>query len=444
MDDQVKNLKICIAGAGMGGLSSALALARAGFQNIEVYELASDLGFVGAGIQLAPNLARILDRFGVWDPIEQESTGIKETSIRDGATDNELAHVMMPDIRQIYGFPHGTGHRYSLATGLYEGCKKYNAIKFIFRTGISSVESWSPKPVFTVTPRDGEPYTIEADILLGADGIKSATRTSMLAHLKVDAEIVETGQAAYRIVLDRKDMEHDPELLELINSDGVTRWIGEKRHIIAYPIQSKTIYNLSTVQPDNNFAEAPSITYTTKGSKEVMLKVFEDFCPKVQKMLNLVPEGEVCEWRLRVYAPLPTWVCGSVALVGDSCHATLPHLNQGAAQAIEDSAVLGVVLGRLPDVRPESINKALQIYESVRKERAETLVAIAAASGRALHLGSGAAKEERDKQFAALKAAGGKGPVPDKWADPEVQKEIYGHDCTKEAETAFQEQFNKL
>jgi salicylate hydroxylase len=156
-------------------------------------------------------------------------------------------------------------------------------------------------------------------------------------------------------------------------------------------------------------------------------------------MLNLVPEGEVCEWKLRVHAPLPTWICGSVALLGDACHPTLPHLAQGAAQAIEDAAVIGVVLSKLSDTSPESINKALKIYENVRKSRAETLVDMAAASGRALHLGDGAAKEERDRQFRELKDKGGK--VPDKWADADVQRMIYGFDCQRVAEEEFERTF---
>lgn len=136
-----------------------------------------------------------------------------------------------------------------------------------------------------------------------------------------------------------------------------------------------------------------------------------------------------------------TWVHGSVALVGDSCHPTLPHLNQGAAQAIEDAAVLGVVLSKLPSTSPSDVNKALKVYEKVRKTRAETLVGLAAASGKTLHLGEGAAREERDKQFAAAKE---KGESPDKWADKNVQATIYGHDCWKVAEEKFDEFFNGL
>jgi salicylate hydroxylase len=336
------------------------------------------------------------------------------------------------------------GHRSSLANGLYNGCLAQKAIKFHFKTSCSGVSSYSPRPRFTAVPRGGTPFEVECDVLLAADGIKSVARYSMLKDLDITANIIDSDQAAYRIMLHRSQLENDPELLALIEAEGVTRWIGERRHIIAYPVSNKTIYNLSTTQPDVNFAAAPSETYTTKGSKTAMLEVFGDFCPKVLRMLEMVPEGEVCEWKLRIHEPLPTWIHGSLALVGDACHPTLPHMAQGAAQAIEDAAVIGAVLAQLPDGSPESINKALKVYEKIRKERAEMLVELAAASARNLHLGEGKAKEERDRQFAELRAKGGKASVPDKWADADVQKVVYGVDCVKVAQEEFGEMFKQM
>jgi len=440
----VLDLEIAIVGAGMGGLATALALAKKGFRHISVYETASNLGFVGAGIQLAPNMARILDRLGVWRDIEREAVDIKTTSIRQGSTDAELGNVNLEYIRSTYDYPHMVGHRSSLAGSMYEGCQKEKAIKFVFATSCLGVKSYGPRPSFTASPRKGgEPYQVECDVLLAADGVKSVIRDEMLKLKKVDAKIIDTGQAAYRIMLRREEMQHDPELLELLDSEAVTRWIGEKRHIIAYAVSNKQIYNLSTVQPDANFAAAPSATYTTKGSKPQMMQVFGDFCPKVQRMLDLVPDGEVCEWKLRVHEPLPFWVLEQTALIGDASHPTLPHLAQGAAQAIEDGAVIATVLAKIPEATPEAINKALRIYEKVRRDRAYTLVELAAASGRAMHLGDGAAKEERDRQFAALKN-GGKGPVPDKWADADVQKIIYGTDIMKVADDEFDKMYAQL
>ncbi|KAF1961652.1 FAD/NAD(P)-binding domain-containing protein [Byssothecium circinans] len=436
------NLRIAIVGAGMGGLATALALAKSGHKNITIYETAPGMGFVGAGIQLAPNMARILDRLGCWKQIAAEAVQCSDTYIREGSTNKELGHVKLDYVEKTYGYPHMVGHRASLANALYDGCQTDSAITFKLGSLISDAH-FGPKPSFKVTPITGdEGYRVECDILLGADGVKSQTRVSMLQELKETAEAKDSGQAAYRIMLTRDQMKHDPELLALIDADTVTRWIGEKKHIIAYPIHNKQIYNISTAQPDVNFAGAPNTTYTTKGSKAAMMQVYGDFCPMIHRMLDLVPDGEVIEWKLRVHEPLSTWVHGCAALVGDACHPTLPHLAQGAAQAIEDGAVLGVTLApsRIADCKPSTINRALKIYESVRKERAEALVELAAENGRQMHLGSGKAKEERDKIFAALKA--GKGPVPDKWADADVQKMIYGLDVVAEAERACREGFS--
>ncbi|KAI1083504.1 FAD/NAD(P)-binding domain-containing protein [Whalleya microplaca] len=442
------DLRITVIGAGMGGLAAALAFAKKGFKQIAVYETASNLGFVGAGIQLAPNMVRVLDRWGCWtgQAIEAEATNIRASSIRVGATNAELAHVEMPDIAAKYGYPHCTGHRASLAGGLYDACRREPAIAFHFSTSLASVTSFGPeRTTFVAQPRNAEPYEVETDVLLGADGIKSTVRTELLRALNVSAEVEDTGQAAYRIMLPRSMMESDPELLELLDADTALRWIGEKRHIVAYPISGKTIYNLSTCQPDVNFAAAPSATYTTRASKVAMLKVYADFCPLVQKMLNMVPEGEVCEWRLRSHKPLPAWSLGTVALVGDACHPTLPHLSQGAAMAIEDGAVLAEVVSRaagVGDNKKEAVAKALRVYELLRKTRTSTLVEMADYSARLLHLGEGKAKEERDRQFAAGKKKGT--PIPDKWASPEVQDMIYKYDCVKEAQEKFDELFAGL
>ncbi|ERS97723.1 hypothetical protein HMPREF1624_05894 [Sporothrix schenckii ATCC 58251] len=481
------DLRIAIIGAGMGGLGCALSLAKKGFKHIAVYESAADLGFVGAGIQMAPNMARILDRLGCWADIEKEATNVQETSIRQGSTDKELAHVDMSGIRALYEYPHCTGHRSSLAGGMYKACLAEPAIEFHFSTALIGIDQFEPRPILRLQKRapkvssrangsssassasgangansangangsditqneaaeDAPPTSLEVDVLLGADGIKSLTRDTMLSVLGLSTEEADTGQASYRIMLTRDQMEAagDAEMMQLLDSDCVVRWIGERRHIIAYPVAGKTVYNLSSAQPDVNFAAAPSATYTTRGSKSAMLHVFADFCPLVQRMLNMVPEGEVCEWRLRQHRELPMWVHGSVALLGDACHPTLPHLSQGAAMAIEDGAVLAEVLSRVQvgdtDTDTSSrIRRCLKTYELLRKERTSMLVDMAYHSGRALHLGEGAAREERDRQFAAHRADGKKA-IPDKWASPDVQKMIYSYDCVAETN----EEFDKL
>lgn len=219
---------------------------------------------------------------------------MRSTNTRiEGSTDEELSRIDLLYIRSTYSYPHMVGHRSSLAGSLYEGCKREKAVNFIFSTGVNSIQSFGPNPSFTAVPRKGDPYVVKCDILLAADGVKSVLRDQMLRERDVSAKIIDTGQAAYRIMLTREQMQHDPELLALLDAERATRWIGERRHIIAYPVSNKQIYNISTAQPDVNFADAPSASYTTKGSKPQMMQVYDDFCPMIKRMLDLVPDGEV-------------------------------------------------------------------------------------------------------------------------------------------------------
>jgi len=418
----------------MAGLTTALSLAKNGFKNITVYEMASDLGFVGAGMQIAPNMARLLNHLGVWEDIKAEAVPLESASIREGCTDKELAHIDTGSIRDIYGYPHMVGHRASLTDTLYKECQKEPSIRFQFSAAVDHVLSWGSKPKIHITDqRSGSCYEHEVDIVLACDGVKSVIRAQMLKSLGVTANVEDTGQAAYRIMLHRDQLQDDPDLLQLINSEAATRWIGEGRLIIAYPISNKAIYNISTIQPDTHFSEAPSVAYTTRGSKSEMLAVFSDFCPRVQRLLQIVPEDTVCEWKLRVHSPLPTWVNGHIALVGDACHPTLPHLGQGAAQAIEDACVLGVLFSMIPDTSPDTLHRTLRVYEYLRRERTQMLAELAFAAGRSLLLGEGKEKQERNRVFSASKGAEKTGPFPDRWADADIQKIVYGHDCIEDA-----------
>ncbi|KAH7275014.1 hypothetical protein B0J15DRAFT_518760 [Fusarium solani] len=442
-----RDLHVSIIGAGMGGLTAALAFAKKGFKQVHVYEQAPALGFVGAGIQIAPNLIRVLDKLGVWgdSSLEKEATNVKEVYIYDGPTNNELARVPMEDIHQKYGYSHYAGHRASLAGNIFDAAKAQPNVHFHFGQTLQSVTSFGPgKVTFVIKSGDGVERVVETDVLIGADGIKSPVRESILSSLDLSAEVEETGTAAYRILVEREKMEPYPELLELIDSDAVRRWIGSKRHIIAYPIHNHTIYNVATAQPDVNFAGSINATWTNKGDKKAMKDVYSDFCPLVQKLLDLVPDGDVVEWRLRSHKPLDTWTLGGVALLGDACHPTLPHLSQGAAMAIEDAAVLAEAVSLVPGggADRQELAKTLKVYELARKPRTSTLVELAALSARTLHLGEGKAKEERDRQFAAAKTKGA--PVPDKWASPEIQKMIFEHECVGDIRERFKELYASL
>lgn len=159
---------------------------------------------------------------------------------------------------------------------------------------------------------------VRGDLVIGADGIKSTIRGHLLEDSSIKA--IATGDAAYRIMLPRSVMEKDPELKELIDEPLATRWLGPGRHIIAYPVRNHDLYNVVLLHPDRQEIEE---SWTTKGSKQAMVDNYEGWDPKIRKIIDLVEEDEVLEWKLCLHRPLKTWTRGLVALIGDSCHPML-------------------------------------------------------------------------------------------------------------------------
>lgn len=125
---------------------------------------------------------------------------------------------------------------------------------------------------------------VEYDVIVAADGVKSNIRRQMLALEGEIDQAQDTGQACYRILIPRAMMETDPELKKLIDEPIITRWISNRKHIIAYPISNKQIYNISTAHPDEHLVQE---SWTSKGSKEDMLQCWAEYCPRIQKMLNM-------------------------------------------------------------------------------------------------------------------------------------------------------------
>ncbi|GAA6062309.1 hypothetical protein JCM10212_006861 [Sporobolomyces blumeae] len=436
-----RDLKIRIVGAGIGGLAAALACARLGFSDVVVYENAPEIAEVGAGIQVAPNQARILRRLGVLDDLEPSAVRLDKISLRRYEDNSVLGTAPLSSVPTNFGAPIWVVHRADLQRVLRVGCER-EGVEILTGHGCVDVDFdrtrllvKNNKATGTGQGRrdeegggGGGAEWIEADVIIAADGIKSLVREKMLALHGVKDEGRATGDAAYRIIIPRDKLEHDPELVQLVDDKVGIRWMGPGGHIMAYPIKDHQVYNMVLLHPDvNNTSES----WTSKGSKKQLLEFYGNWCPTVQKLLSFVDEDSVMEWKLMDHEKLPTWIEEKTALMGDACHPMLPYVAQGAAQAIEDGAVLGVVLSGIQEGGAQEIKNALLLYQEIRKSRAEAIQSSAADTRISLHLPDGKKQQERDEKIRL--ASKGQGPNPDKWSDKSWQEFMWKTDCVVQA-----------
>ncbi|KAL3452621.1 hypothetical protein BJX65DRAFT_266650 [Aspergillus insuetus] len=411
-------LDVVIVGAGIGGIAAALTLGLRG-HHITILESAPKLMEVGAGIQVSPNMLRLFDRWGVSPLIHAKDVALERIHVRRWQ-DGSLLGTM--PVNKTFG-QQVVIHRADLHNALIEKALELENVELRVNSHVANVDFDST----TVTLANGT--VVGADIIIAADGIKSALRDFLLGE--DSSKPMATGDAAYRIMLTRSVMENDPELKRLIEVPEATRWLGPERHLIAYPVRNHELYNIVLLHPDRHGIEE---SWTTKGSKQRMVDDYEGWDPIVTKLIALVPDDEVLEWKLCLHPPLKTWIKGSVALIGDACHPMLPYVAQGAAQAVEDAAALGIVLSKITS--KQEIPLALKAYEKSRRERAETVQQSGSLNRITLHLPDGPEQLARDEQFRASLTGG---ENPDKWSDRKTQEFLWGWDAEKAALQTWEE-----
>jgi salicylate hydroxylase len=266
---------------------------------------------------------------------------------------------------------------------------------------------------------------VTSDVLVGADGIHSRTRRAMALHVGLDDKLLYTGDAAYRVTLPKDRLICEPDILELMESRMSARWIGPDGHIMAYPIRGSQMLNLVFVHatPPGKFHEHNF--WKQKGSKADMLAFHTQWSPQVRRLIKLA-DDDIVEWPLYARRRLPCWRVGNVTLVGDASHPMVPYVAQGAAQALEDAAALAVCLSGASNVPT-----ALELYEQIRKERAERIQNCAAGMRTVLHLPEGPDQVKRDE---AIRFAHARGTAhPDLWADRSFQDWVWGYDVIEDS-----------
>jgi salicylate hydroxylase/6-hydroxynicotinate 3-monooxygenase len=337
--------KIAIIGAGMGGLTAAATLLRAGF-DAEIFEQASRFTRLGAGIQMSPNAIKVLRTFGLEEPMRQIAFRPPGQFSREWDTGELLLDVPFGDsVEQRYGAPYLLMHRGDLHALLTQAVPQEHIHRSKELVGLDDSGS-SVRMTFA----DGT--TAEADAVIGADGVHSTVRTWLLGEEKPTY----TGRVAYRTTFPAR-------LLNGVEIDDCTKWWGPDRHIVIYftTRNRDEVYFVTSV-PEPDWTEE---SWSMKGDLGELRRAFNGFHPQVRAVLEACPE--VHKWAINVREPLPRWCEGRVVLVGDACHPMTPYMAQGAATSMEDAMVLTRCL---LDIGPDGdIGEAFKRYERTRKKR---------------------------------------------------------------------------
>ncbi|MFG1393790.1 FAD-dependent monooxygenase [Xanthobacter agilis] len=356
-----------IVGGGIGGLACAIALRRAGVI-VQVVERAKRLREVGAGLQLTPNATRILRDFGLLDRLQAVAVAPNALDVRDGRTGATLTRAEYAGATTRYGAPFLVVHRADLQNLLAEAATAAG-VALALGADLTAVE-----PAFggvrAVVNQGGDLIAHGADILVGADGVRSMVR----AHLGHTAPPVFARRVAYRATVNVPD-DYPNE---------VRLYLGRDAHLVAYPVKGGASLNLVAIVKETK----PVARWNAPGESAVVHQAFAGWNGEVRKLLASAPHF-LC-WGLYDIDPLPRWSSGRVTLLGDAAHAMLPFLAQGAAQGIEDAAALAQAITSHRDAAA-----ALKSYENARQARTARIQREARRNGIVYHL-SGPPRFARD------------------------------------------------
>ena len=365
--------KIVIAGAGIGGLCAALGLVKRGFQ-VAVYEQSLHLGEIGAGLQLSPNAMHVLQSLGVADEVKTKAFIPTSAVMRHYQTGKKYFAVPLADTAaQKYGASYLHIHRADLHTVLRRECEKLNVSIHLGQ----AIKSYQHSPQ-NVSPINSSPCrltiqfesseSLEADVLIGADGIKSHVQSCMLGQTPAEF----TGQVAWRGVVEAN------KLPKGLVKPYANLWVGPGKHFVSYYLRGGNLVNFVAVQERTDWQKE---SWNEPGNISELRNTFAGWHPEVTELLGAT---EACFlWALFDRPPLQKWTDRSVALLGDACHPMLPFLAQGAAMAIEDSYALAHCLANENDTQI-----ALNAYQNIRLTRTSNIQLAARKNASLYHMSS--------------------------------------------------------
>jgi salicylate hydroxylase len=369
------DLKIAIIGAGIGGLTLALALREHGI-DAQLYEQTDELREVGAAVALSANATRFYERMGLRAAFDAVCAEIPALIYRDGRSGEVIGqHRGEPSYRQQFGGSYWGVHRADLQAVLS------NAVG-LERINLSHRLTDLVQHPDRVSLSFANGRHIDADLVIGADGARSITRRWMLGY----DDALYSGCSGFRGVVPagRMDRLPDPEALQY--------WIGPQGHLLHYPIGDEGDQNFLLVE--RHPSPWPSRDWVTPASEGEQLRLFKDWHPAVVQMITAVPISQ--RWGLFHRPPLGRWSKGRVTLVGDAAHALVPHHGQGANQSIEDAVVLAAHLAK---AGPGRWREAQEAYERLRRGRTRKVQYASISTADVLHLPDGPEAQARNARL---------------------------------------------
>lgn len=357
--------QMLIAGGGIGGLAAAVACTQRGVP-VQLLERAAQLSEVGAGIQIGPNVTRILQAWGLGDALAQVAAFPPRLQARDAQTGQVLGTLTLGERAQsLYGAPYATIHRADLQ-GLLHSAAQSAGVDI--RLG-QTVQGWQDTADgLGVTTADGA--SVQAGALIGADGVWSAVRQQLLG----DAPARFTGHLAYRALVAQADLPAH------LRSEQVTVWMGPRLHVVHYPVRSGQWLNLVAIV--HGAKPEPSQDWDQVGQTQALMQAMGAVGHDLHERLASVPAWR--QWALHDREPLngaKQMAQGRVALLGDAAHPMRPYLAQGAGMAIEDAQVLAQCFC----IDNATVPEQLQAYAEQRWVRNARVQARAIRNGRIFH-----------------------------------------------------------
>lgn len=327
---------------------------------------------------------------------------------------------------QRYGAPFWDLHRVDLQRALMSRCAK---LGILIRCSSRVVQVSFDEAVVEIDGLGRE----KGDIVVCAEGLWSSTRAQFLGEV---SEPAPTGDLAYRISVDTTKLSgpHAEEIRDFARNGGVNFWIGPGGHVASYGVRGGDMFNLGLLRPD----DLPAGTIKTTAHPSEVADLLSDWDPFLGRLLTEV--DAVNKWRLLYLETLKRWTndTGTFYMVGDSCHPMLPYLAQGANSALEDGAVLGVLLSKVTAAKKqEQLKKVSGMYQALRRDRGAEIQRESSRQREAFHLPDGEEQRARDEVMLEALERGPSEPFPSRWTCPRVQRFLYGYDAYAEAEGAY-------